>query len=218
MNKKLLLPALSLMILSTTSIACIAEDIECPKKEMAKKECPHKKGEFGCPHKMRHKHMMPPPADYKQHKFSAEHKAEMEAKKVEFEKRLNLTEEQKQTIEANKIKDKEKMAPIMKDIREKQKSFRAIDTNPNLTAEQKEKEKQKVKTEIKALKTQADKYRQENMKNFENVLTPQQKAEFEKIKKEAMEKKRIEHIEKMENFHKNELKKLQEAKKNPPKF
>ena len=33
-----------------------------------------------------------------------------------------------------------------------------------------------------------------------------------------MEKKRIEHIEKMEQFHKDQLKKLQEAKKNPPKF
>ena len=119
---------------------------------------------------------MPPRGEFKNPKFSAEHKARMEAKKAEFEKRLNLTEEQKQTIEANKIKDREKMAPIMKDIREKQKSFRAIDTNPDLTAEQKQKEKQKVKAEIKALKVQADKYRQENMKNFENVLTPQQKT------------------------------------------
>ena len=178
---------------------------------------------MGFHHKMPPKHFkhMPPRGEFKNPKFSAEHKARMEAKKAEFEKRLNLTEEQKQTIEANKIKDREKMAPIMKDIREKQKSFREIDSNANLTVEQKEKEKQKVKAEIKALKGQADKYRQENMKSFENVLTPQQKTEFEKIKKEQkqeMEKKRIEHIEKMEQFHKDQLKKLQEAKKNPPKF
>lgn len=214
MNKKLLLPALSLMILSTSTMTCMAADVDCPEKQNAP---------MGFHHKMPPKHFkhMPPRGKFENPKFSAEHKAKMEAKKAEFEKRLNLTEEQKQTIEANKIKDREKMAPIMKDIREKQKSFRAIDTNPDLTAEQKQKEKQKVKAEIKALKVQADNCRKENMKNFENVLTPQQKTEFEKIKKEQkqeMEKKRIEHIEKMEKFHKDQLKKLQEAKKNPPKF
>ena len=214
MNKKLLLPALSLMILSTSAMTCMAADVDCPEKQ---------KAPIGFHHKMPPKHFkhMPPRGEFKNPKFSAEHKARMEAKKAEFEKRLNLTEEQKQTIEANKIKDREKMAPIMKDIREKQKSFKEIDSNANLTVEQKEKEKQKVKAEIKALKGQADKYRQENMKSFENVLTPQQKTEFEKIKKEQkqeMEKKRIEHIEKMEQFHKDQLKKLQEAKKNPPKF
>ena len=214
MNKKLLLPALSLMILSTSAMTCMAADVDCIEKQ---------KAPMGFHHKMPPKHFkhMPPRGEFKNPKFSAEHKARMEAKKAEFEKRLNLTEEQKQTIEANKIKDREKMAPIMKDIREKQKSFKEIDSNANLTVEQKEKEKQKVKAEIKALKGQADKYRQENMKSFENVLTPQQKTEFEKIKKEQkqeMEKKRIEHIEKMEQFHKDQLKKLQEAKKNPPKF
>ena len=208
MNKKLLLSALSLMILSTSAMNCMAADVDCPEKQ---------KSPMAFHHKMPPKHFkkMPP------RKFSPEQKAQMEAKKAEFEKRLNLTEEQKQTIEANKIKDREKMAPIMKEIREKQKSFKAIDENANLTAEQKQKEKQQVKAEIKALKAQADKYRQDNMKSFENVLTPQQKAEFEKIKKEQkqeMEKKRIEHIEKMEKFHKAQLKKLQEAKKNPPKF
>ena len=216
MNKKLLLPALSLMILSTSAMTCMAEDFDCPEKQNPPMAFNH--------HKMppKHfKHFMPPKGDFKPHKMTPEAKAEIQAKKAEFEKRLNLTEEQKQTIEANKIKDKEKMAPIMKDIREKQMSFRAIDTNPNLTAEQKQQEKQKVKAEIKALKLEADKCRQENMKSFENVLTPQQKAEFEKIKKEQkaeVEKKRIEHIEKMEKFHKDQLKKLQEAKKNPPKF
>lgn len=215
MNKKLLLPALSLMILSTSAMTCMAADVDCPEKQRPPMGFHH--------HKMPPKHFnhMPPKGEFKPHEPSAEHKAQMEAKKAEFERRLNLTEEQKQTIEANKIKDREKMAPIMKDIRAKQKSFREIDANANLTVEQKQKEKQKVKAEIKALKSQADKYREENMKNFENTLTPKQKAEFEKIKKEQkqeMEKKRIEHIEKMEKFHKEQLKQLQEAKKNPPKF
>lgn len=215
MNKKVLLSALSLLVLSTTINSCMAADVYCPEKQKPPMGFHH--------HKMPPKHIknMPPRGEFQKHKFSAEHKAKMEAKKAEFEKRLNLTEEQKKTIEANKIKDREKMAPIMKEIREKQQSFRAINENPNLTDEQKLKEKQKVKAEIKTLKSQADKYRQENMKSFENTLTPQQKTEFEKIKKEQkqeMEKKRIEHIEKMEQFHKDQLKKLQEAKKNPPKF
>lgn len=223
MNKKFLLPALSLVILSTSAISCLAEDIDCPEKQMPQKECPHKmlpkdcphkKGEFGCPNKM-------PPKHFKHMISPEEHKAQMEAKKAEFDKRLNLSEEQKKTIEANKIKDREKMTPIIKEIREKQKAFRDIDKNANLTIEQKQKEKQKVKAEIKALKTQADEYRKENMKNFENILTPKQKAEFEKIKKEQkqeMEKKRIKHIEEMEKFHNDQLKRLQEEKKNPSKF
>lgn len=216
MNKKLLLSVLSLMILSSVGSTCFAFDSDCPNPT-------HPMGMGLKQHKMQPKYLKqkPPRGEFKQNKISPEKRAQMEAKRAEFEKRLNLTDEQKQTIEANKIKDREKMAPIMREIREKQRSFRTIDANTNLSQDQKQKEKQKVKSEIRALKLQADKCRQENMKSFENTLTPKQKSEFEKIKKEQrqeMEKKRIEHIEKMEKFHKERLKDLQEAKKNPPEF
>ena len=42
----------------------------------------------------------------------------------------------------------------------------------------------KIKSEVKALKLQADEIRKEDMKKFEEVLTPEQKVKFEEIKKE----------------------------------
>ena len=57
MNKKLLLPALSLMILSTSAMTCMAQDFDCPEKQ---------KPPMAFHHKMPPKHFkqMPP------HKFS----------------------------------------------------------------------------------------------------------------------------------------------------
>ena len=89
MNKKLLLPALSLMILSTSTMTCMAADVDCPEKQ---------KAPMGFHHKMPPKHFkhMPPRGEFKNPKFSAEHKAQMEAKKAEFAKLL-------ETIDVNDV-------------------------------------------------------------------------------------------------------------------
>ncbi len=137
-------------------------------------------------------------------------KEEMEAKKAEFEKRLGLTDEQKKKIEQNRTKDHEKVKPIFEEMKAKHKELRDIDSNSNLTSEEKEKKKKALEKDIKSLKDKADKYRKENMKNFESTLNKEQKQEFEKIKTEqqnAMEQRR-------QNFEKSQNAKGEKTKNN----
>lgn len=130
-------------------------------------------------------------------------KAEMDAKKAEFEKRLNLTEAQKKKIENYKEKDREKIKPVMKKMHENREAIWKVKHNPNLSEKDKETQLKQLRKEKQSLKQTADKYRQENMKNFESVLNADQKKEFEKIKaeqKKFMEERRKE----FENQRKHE--------------
>ncbi len=118
---------------------------------------------------------------------------EMQAKKAEFEKRLNLTEEQKKQIEEQKKKDREAIKPVLDEIHKKRQELIQTKRDTNLTNEEKDKQLKKISGELKTLRVQADNQRKENMKNFEATLTAEQKKEFNKIKdeqKKAMKAKR----------------------------
>ena len=125
----------------------------------------------------------------KKNHFHGRHhsKAEMEAKKLEFEKRLNLTEEQKQKIEKNKQKDKEKMKPIISKMHEKRSELMGIKTNMTLAPHEKVEKMAPIEKDLIDLKLKANDLRKKNMEEFEKILTKEQKAEFEKIKQEQME-------------------------------
>lgn len=58
----------------------------------------------------------------------------------------------------------------------------------DLSQEQKAKKIEPLKKDLKKLKQEARKIRMENTKEFEAILTPEQKAEFEKIKQEGRER------------------------------
>lgn len=85
----------------------------------------------------------------------------------------------------------------------------------NLTDEQKEKAKEireeglkkmePLKEDMTELRTKMDKVRQKNMKDFEEILTPEQKTKLEKIKADHLQKR----AEKM----KNKMKKHDKMKK-----
>lgn len=122
-------------------------------------------------------------------------KEEMQAKKLEFEKRLNLTEEQKKQIDENRAKDREVMKPIFEEMKAKRHAMKMIDLDATLSLEQKQEKKEELQTEMKGLKDKADSVREANMKNFEALLTEKQKKEFAKIQEEQekeMQKRRAE--------------------------
>lgn len=108
-------------------------------------------------------------------------------KKAEIDARLKLTEEQKKCCEQNRLEGRKLIKPIWDEIRAKKAKICEICSS---TLPQAEKDKQVccLKSEIKDLKCKADKIREENMKAFEAILTPQQKSEFEKIKQERKQK------------------------------
>ena len=133
-------------------------------------------------------------------------KAEMEAKKAEIEKRLKLTDEQKNEIELQKQKDREKIKPIFDEIQLKKKEFKTVLEDESLSQQYKELKLKEIKDSLRELKGQAEAVRKDNMTNFENILTEKQKKEFSKIKEEqkkemeqrrkAFEKKRASQLKK----------------------
>ena len=130
-------------------------------------------------------------------------KAEMEAKKAEIDKRLGLTDVQKKKLEKIKNNDREKIKPVIEKINADDAELHKIYRNNTLTEEQKSKKAEKIKKDIAKNRIQADKYRMQNMKNFESVLTKEQKTEFEKIKQEQkadMEKRKVEFEKKHKEF------------------
>ena len=124
-------------------------------------------------------------------------KKEHEKRKAEFDKRLKLTDEQKATIEKNRVADREKMKPVFEEIKAKKIKLQEVYSS-SLAQIEKDKQIVALKAELKVLKTKAHALREENMKNFEAVLTPVQKTEFEKMKKEH----RAEMDKKMKKFKK----------------
>ncbi len=98
----------------------------------------------------------------------------------DFEKRLNLTDAQKAKVKKQRENDKAKMDPIRKELGEKYKAkFEIIKKY-----EEKDADLVKLNNEIKVLKDKEHKIMEENRKAFESILTKEQKAELEKIKKE----------------------------------
>ena len=99
---------------------------------------------------------------------------------AEFEKRLNLTEAQKEKVKKQREADRKKMDPIRKQIGEKERAKFEIfkkyeETDQDLI---------KLNNEIKVLKDKEHKIMEANRKSFESILTKDQKAELEKIKEE----------------------------------
>lgn len=92
-------------------------------------------------------------------------------------KELNLTDEQK--AQAKKIREegKEKIEPLMK--------------------------------EMKKLRAKIDETRKENMKEFEKILTPEQKNQFEKIKAEKKLHRKEERMHKKSERHNDAKEKME---------
>ena len=93
----------------------------------------------------------------------------MDAKKENFDKRLNLSEKQKKQAEEIRLKSREEMKPIMEQIKTKHEQGNAI-VKKELTDDE---------------KAQLEQLRMKNMKEFEQILTKKQKAELEKMKQEG---------------------------------
>lgn len=172
MKKSVMLAAVALCVISFNVNSAFAKHPCALKSAQA---CNQAKGEgYGAPEFRQGK--MDPAAIEKMKKEHQKRKSEMDA-------RLKLTEEQKKTIEDNRLKDREKMKPVFDKIVAKRQKIDEIN-NSSLPQAEKDKQINAIKCELKDLKTQANMLRDENMKNFESILTPCQKTEFEKMKQE----------------------------------
>lgn len=110
-----------------------------------------------------------------------------EQMKKQFEQRLNLTEKQKEKAKKLHEKSRAEMEPVMKKIKAKHQQLQSLQQS-TLSEEEKTKQINTVKAEIKALDKQARELRKKNSEEFEKILDKTQKAELEKMKSEGRAK------------------------------
>ena len=104
--------------------------------------------------------------------------------KESFEKRLKLTDEQKEQARLIRQKGHEQMKPIMEKMREKKAEMNAVRMSKIAPQFQEEKLVQ-LRKEMHELRLQANEIRMQNMKEFEAILTKKQLKELQKMKKEG---------------------------------
>jgi len=102
--------------------------------------------------------------------------------------KLNLTQEQQAVLKENRSKHRREMEKIVKDMQDLHDKIRNVYLTgiPKFQADLKT---APLKAELVILKQNADKLRAEHRKAFEDVLTDEQKVEFELLKKEIKKTK-----------------------------
>ncbi len=121
--------------------------------------------------------------------------AKRQAREAALEQKLGLTEEQKVKAKEIRMQGHEKLKPIFDQIRNKKKEAEMVKLSRIATWAQEEK-LAKIDKEIQDLKKQANEIRKENMKEFESILTKDQKKILKQMKKEGRKK--------FEQRHKNQ--------------
>jgi Spy/CpxP family protein refolding chaperone len=107
-----------------------------------------------------------------------------EARRKEFEQRLNLTDKQKEKAKVIHQQGREQMKPIMMKIEVKRQEIETV----KLTKISEKAQKERIETlnsEIAELEKQAQEIRKKNTQEFEKILNKKQKAELETMKAEG---------------------------------
>ena len=113
------------------------------------------------------------------------HKERINREKA-FEQKLGLTEEQKVKAKELRKQGFEKIKPVMDQIKAKRQEVDAIKKSRIAVADQ-EKKIAEIDKELKTLEKQAHEIRKENMKEFESILTKDQRKTLKQMKKEGRE-------------------------------
>ena len=107
--------------------------------------------------------------------------------KSDFEKRMKLTDEQKQKAKELRLKGHEQMEPIIAKIKELKQEKEMV-LKSRMAVQMQQEKIAEIDAQIKDLKKQAHELRMQNMKEFESILTDKQKKELQKMKKEGRKK------------------------------
>ncbi len=114
-----------------------------------------------------------------------------EKPKNEFSRRLNLTEEQKQKAKQLRVNSQEKMKPLLIELKAKQEQLNSYgDTDIN------DKEVQILNNEIKKIRKDLRIIIIQNERDFMEILTSEQRMEFNKIRNERKQIFRQKQIQK----------------------
>ncbi len=149
------------------------------------------------PQKLMPKNPKMMPAFDKKIPQNAEERAKMRrAHEAAFEQKLGLTEVQKLKARELRKSGHENMKPVMEDLKSKKHQAEEI-RNSKLTVQEKEEKLIILDREIQALEKKAVELRKQNMKDFESILTKDQRKTLKQMKKDGREKfekgRRVEH-------------------------
>ncbi len=118
-----------------------------------------------------------PPSKEQMEQFRKAHEAA-------FEQKLGLTEVQKLKARDLRKEGHAKMEPVMKQIFEKKQEAEAV-RNSKISTQAQEEKLTQIDKDLAALKKEAGQIRKQNMKDFEAILTKDQKSTLKKMKKEG---------------------------------
>lgn len=109
------------------------------------------------------------------------------AREAAFEQKLGLTEAQKAKAKELRMKGHKEMKPIMDKIKDKRKEAEMVKMS-RIAGWAQEERLNAIDKEITALEKKANAIRKKNMKEFESILTKDQKKILEEMKKEGRQK------------------------------
>ena len=115
-----------------------------------------------------------------------------QARAQAFEQRLGLTEQQKVKAREIRIKGHEMLRPVVVQIVEKKQEARMVKMS-RMAVQMQEEKLAVIDAEIRVLEKKANDIRRANMKEFESILTRQQKKTLKQMKKEGRQKYHSEH-------------------------
>ncbi len=104
-----------------------------------------------------------------------------------FEQKLGLTEAQKAKVKELRIEGRKKMKPVMEQIKLKKQEAKVVKLS-RISTQMQEEKLAVIDKELAALEKQAREIRKQNMKDFESILTKDQKKILKQMKKEGREK------------------------------
>lgn len=109
------------------------------------------------------------------------------AREAAFEQKLGLTEAQKVQAKELRIKGREKMKPVIEEIKAKKQEAEAVKRS-RIAVQMQEEKLAVIDAELKVLEKKANEIRKQNMKDFESILTAKQKRILKQMKKEGRQK------------------------------
>ena len=112
------------------------------------------------------------------------------ARQAAFEQRLGLTDAQKAKAKELRIEGRAKMKPVMDEIKLKKQEAKMVKLS-RISVQMQEEKLAAIDKELQALEKKANEIRRQNMKDFEAILTREQKKILKQMKKDG--KKNFEH-------------------------
>ena len=109
------------------------------------------------------------------------------AREAEFEQKLGLTEAQKLKAKELRIKGREKMKPVIDEIKSKKQEAKMVKLS-RMAVQAQEEKLAEIDAELKVLEKKANEIRKQNMKDFGSNLTREQRKILKQMKKEGRKK------------------------------